>query len=71
MIPLTFNAAISNRFASVACLQFGVIVFSDAAGSATHHSFLCTTHPKNSMPSYTDKDSSVACYKNNYDYAAY
>jgi len=37
MFLLTFNAAISNRFASGACLQFDVITFSDAAASTTHH----------------------------------
>jgi hypothetical protein len=38
MLLLTRNTAISNRFASGACLQFFVvIIFCDAAGGATQH----------------------------------
>jgi len=36
MVFLTFHATISNRFASGTRLQFDVIHFSDAAGSAAH-----------------------------------
>jgi len=37
VILLAFNTTVSNRFASGTYLQFDVIAFRNAAGSATQH----------------------------------